>query len=42
VQGADGLVVRDPDDVAAGDRLAVRVARGRFAATVAADADATR
>ena len=39
VQRADGLVVRDPDDVAAGDRLAVRVARGRFAATVAEHAD---
>ena len=34
VQRADGLVVRDPAEVAADDALAVRVARGRFAARV--------
>lgn len=36
VQRADGLVVRDPVEVAADDELAVRVARGRFVARVAA------
>jgi exodeoxyribonuclease VII large subunit len=35
VQRADGAVVRDPAEVAAGERLDVRVAAGRFAATVA-------
>ncbi|MCL2464140.1 MAG: exodeoxyribonuclease VII large subunit [Micrococcales bacterium] len=34
VQRADGLVVRDPEQVAADDELAVRVARGRFAVRV--------
>lgn len=34
VQRADGLVVRDPAEVGDGDRLDVRVARGRFAAEV--------
>ncbi|HEY0119933.1 MAG TPA: exodeoxyribonuclease VII large subunit [Cellulomonas sp.] len=38
VQRADGLVVRDPAEVAADDELAVRVARGRFAARVAGEA----
>jgi exodeoxyribonuclease VII large subunit len=37
VQRADGLVVRDPAQVADGDRLAVRVARGRFGARVTAE-----
>lgn len=36
VQRADGHVVRDPAEVAADDELAVRVARGQFAARVAA------
>ena len=34
VQGADGHVVRDPDDVAPDERLRIRVARGELAATV--------
>ena len=34
VQRADGLVVRDPADVAVDDEIAVRVARGRFVARV--------
>lgn len=34
VQRADGAVVRSPEDVARGDRLRVRVARGELAATV--------
>lgn len=41
VQRADGLVVRDPADVAVDDELAVRVARGRFEARVAPPSDAT-
>ncbi|TQL01362.1 exodeoxyribonuclease VII large subunit [Cellulomonas sp. SLBN-39] len=36
VQGPDGRVVRAPDDVAAGDRLRVRVATGELAADVVA------
>ena len=35
VQRADGLVVRDPAEVATDDEIAVRVARGRFTARVA-------
>jgi exodeoxyribonuclease VII large subunit len=35
VQRADGRAVRDPAEVAVDDELAVRVARGRFAARVA-------
>lgn len=38
VQRADGAVVRDPAEVADGEPLAVRVARGRFAVTVSAPA----
>ena len=34
VQRADGAVVRDPAEVAAGDRLRVRVAAGELAADV--------
>jgi exodeoxyribonuclease VII large subunit len=34
VQRADGVVVRTPGDVAAGDRLRVRLADGELAATV--------
>ncbi|MFP5335129.1 MAG: exodeoxyribonuclease VII large subunit [Actinomycetes bacterium] len=34
VQRADGVVVRSPDDVAAGDRLRVRLAEGEIAAEV--------
>lgn len=37
VQGADGRVVRDADDVADGERLRVRVARGELAARAARD-----
>jgi exodeoxyribonuclease VII large subunit len=36
VQRADGHVVRSPDEVAAGDALAIRLARGRIAAVVTA------
>jgi exodeoxyribonuclease VII large subunit len=36
VQRADGAVVRDPAEVAAGEALRIRVARGEVAATVAA------
>jgi exodeoxyribonuclease VII large subunit len=39
VQGADGGVVRAPDDVAPGDALRVRVAGGELAAEVVAQAD---
>jgi exodeoxyribonuclease VII large subunit len=34
VQDADGRAVRDPEEVAVGDPLRVRVARGAFAASV--------
>jgi len=37
VQRADGAVVRAPEDVAAGDRLRIRLADGTLAATVSPD-----
>src|SRR5690606_28293052 len=40
VQRADGAVVRGPDEVAVGDPLRVRLARGELAARVEGDAPA--